>query len=49
MFPDASDLFGEAFLTQVPEENLVREIPAVNVAHEALGFVREGFKGSQLN
>ena len=49
MFPDASDLFWGGFLTQVPEEDLVSGIPVVDIAHEPLGFVSGGFKGSQLN
>ena len=49
MFPDASDLFWGGFLTQVPEEDLVSGIPVVDMAHEPLGIVSGGFKGSQLN
>ena len=49
MFPDASDLFWGGFLTQVPEEDLVSGIPVVDMSHEPLGFVSEGFKGSQLH
>ena len=49
MFPDATDLFWRGFLAQVPEEDLVSGIPVVNMAHETLGFVRGGFKGSQLS
>ncbi|CAM9333642.1 unnamed protein product, partial [Ascophyllum nodosum] len=46
MYPDASDLFWGGFLTQVPEKNLVSGIPVVEMAHEPLGFVSGGFKGS---
>ena len=49
MYPDASDLFWGGFLTQVPEKNLVSGIPVVEMAHEPLGFVSGGFKGSQLD
>ena len=49
MFPDASDLFWEGFLKQVPEEDLVNGIPVMDMAHEPLGFVSGGFKRSQLN
>ena len=48
MFPDANDLLWGGFLTQVPEEDLVSGIPVVDMAHEPLGFVSGGFKGSQL-
>ena len=49
MFPDSSDLFCGGFLTQSPVEDLVSGIPVVYMAHEPLGFVSGGFKGSQLN
>ena len=49
MFPVATDLFWGGFLAQVPEEDLVSGIPVVNMAHETLGFVSGGLKGSQIN
>ena len=36
-------------MTQVPEEDLVSEIPVVDMGHELLGFVSGGFNRSQLN
>ena len=49
MLPDGTALFFGGLLTQVPEEDLVSGIPVVNMAHEPLGFVSGGVKGSQLN
>ena len=46
MFTDASRLFWGSFLTQASEEDLVSEIPAMDMAHEPLFLVSGEFEGS---
>ena len=49
MFPDVSDLFWGGSLTQASEEDLVSEIPVMDMAHGPLRFVSGEFEGSQFN
>ena len=48
MFPDASDLFGGCFLTQVPKEELVVGLSFMDMSHKPLAFLSGVFRGSQL-
>ena len=47
MFPDASDLHYGSFLTQMPEDEVLRCVPVEDMSHEPLGFLSGTFLGSQ--
>ena len=44
---DASDEHWGSFLTQVPLEELDRDVSVEDMTHEPLGFLSGSFKGSQ--
>ena len=48
MFPDASDLFWGSCVTQVPAEEMRRDVPVEEMSQEPLGFVSGVLKGSEL-
>ena len=47
MFPDASDEHWGSFLTQMPQEELDRDVSAEDMTQKPLGFLLGIFKGSQ--
>ena len=49
LFPDASELFWGAMLTQVPQEAADPNVPVSEWLHEPLGFLSGAFKGASLN
>ena len=48
LFPDASECFWGAILTQVPEAMLTSDIPVEDWEHEPLAFLSGAFKGASL-